>query len=388
MLGFVPTWNAWNYASWGLGGLANSWLYSGWANPYVIPSTQTIVVQQPVVVEAGAPASTGQVIAYDYSKPIDVTAPAPDPAVTDAGQQVFSSARSSFTSGDFARALAVTDQALVQLPNDAVLHEFRALCLFALSRFDEAATVVYTVLSAGPGWDWATLVGLYPSVDAYTAQLRALENFVTQHQDDAAAQFLLAYHYMVQGNKDAAAVRFRAVAQLQPKDQLSAGFAQMLAKGQTLQSQSQAQAAQTSVAQAAPTAAQTAQTTPANGAPPAPSEPPPAVAASGTTGDSEQPPPPPPPPPADLAGTWKAEPGPGQAITLTLAADGAFTWSLAEKGKTQSIQGKAGFQDGILALNQEDGPPLIGKLNREGAKKFSFKPAGAPESVKGLEFTR
>jgi len=71
-----------------------------------------------------------------------------------------------------------------------------------------------------------------------------------------------------------------------------------------------------------------------------------------TTGHA---PPPPPPPPADLAGTWKAQPGPGLAITLTLGADGAFTWAVAEKGKTQTLQGQAGFQDGVLALNQEQG---------------------------------
>jgi hypothetical protein len=76
------------------------------------------------------------------------------------------------------------------------------------------------------------------------------------------------------------------------------------------------------------------------------------------------------------------------AITLTLGADGAFTWAVDEKGKTQTLQGQAGFQDGVLALNQEQGSPLVGKVIHEGANTFHFKPAGAPESVKGLEFTR
>ena len=78
------------------------------------------------------------------------------------------------------------------LPDDPVLHEFRGLALFALRRYDEAAAVVYAVLSAGPGWNWATLVGLYPSVDAYTDQLRALEEYVKQDPTAAAPQFLLA----------------------------------------------------------------------------------------------------------------------------------------------------------------------------------------------------
>ena len=42
-------------------------------------------------------------------------------------------------------------------------------------RYDEAAAVAYTVLTAGPGWNWTTLVGLYPDVDTYTNQLRAVE---------------------------------------------------------------------------------------------------------------------------------------------------------------------------------------------------------------------
>src|SRR5262249_49745656 len=153
-LGLLPTWNAWNYSSWGLGSLASPWLYSGFVNPYLTPQTQTIVVQQPVAAVADAPATSQQVVAYDYSQPIAVTAAAPEPAATDTAQQVFAAARDSFKAGDYARALALADQALVQLPNDPVLHEFRAICLFALRRYGESAGVAYTVLSAGPGWDW------------------------------------------------------------------------------------------------------------------------------------------------------------------------------------------------------------------------------------------
>ncbi|MGO9468069.1 MAG: tetratricopeptide repeat protein [Isosphaeraceae bacterium] len=79
--------------------------------------------------------------------------------------------------GDFGQALKLADGALSKTPNDPILHEFRATCLFALGRFDEAAVPMYTVLSAGPGWDWTTLAGLYPSVDVYSQQLRSLEAF-------------------------------------------------------------------------------------------------------------------------------------------------------------------------------------------------------------------
>jgi tetratricopeptide (TPR) repeat protein len=391
-MGVMPTWNAGTYSNWGLGGLANDWLFDGYANPYITPQTQTIVVQQPVAAAADAPATTGQFVAYDYSRPIDVTAVAPEPSVVDTAQQVFGSARDAFTAGDFTRALALADQAMVQIPNDSALHQFRALCLFALRRYEEAAAVIYTVLSAGPGWDWTTLVSLYPSVDVYTDQLRALETSVREHANDPARQFLLGYHYMVQGHTDAAGGRFQVVAQLQPQDQLSGRFAQVLNKAHQAQAQAQpSQPPQANVARAQSTPAP-AQPAPANVSPapaasgPASVQPAPATTASGATAPADQQAPP--PPPTELAGLWKAQPGPGVTVTLKLAADGAFSWSVEEKGRTQSIEGLAGFQDGVLALNQEDGPPLVGKITRQGDKAFFFKPPGAPDSVKGLEFNR
>ena len=95
--------------------------------------------------------------------------------------------RASFKQGNYDQALAQTDAALKTLPSDTALHEFRALCLFALTRYDEAAATLYAVLSVGPGWDWATLVGLYPDVDVYTAQLRALEAYCDANTDRGPA---------------------------------------------------------------------------------------------------------------------------------------------------------------------------------------------------------
>ena len=85
----------------------------------------------------------------------------PNPATASSTEQVFSAARDAFKAGDFQRALDLTDQVIKDESNVPVVHEFRALCLFALKRYDEAAAVDYAVLSAGPGWNWSTLVGLY-----------------------------------------------------------------------------------------------------------------------------------------------------------------------------------------------------------------------------------
>src|SRR5271157_4121202 len=348
---YFPTWGASNYTGWGLGSMASNWLYSGYTNPY-----NAIVI-------ATQPAQT--TVVYDYSQPINVTAEAPNPATESSTEQVFSAARDAFKAGDFQRALDLTDQVLKDTPNVPVVHEFRALCLFALKRYDEAAAVDYTVLSAGPGWNWSTLVGLYPDVDTYTNQLRALEASVKTNPNSPATEFLLAYQYLVQGHQDAAASQFEKVTQLQPSDQLSASFVKALKK---VSEQPAGQPAQVNVAATEQPAGATA---------------PPAQPAA----EQPQQPEPPPPPPASLVGTWKAQPSADLSIALTLQADGQFAWEVDSKGQKQTLTGQAGYKDNTLALLQENGPPLVGKLTEEGGTKFVFTPSGG-QKAPGLTFTK
>ena len=377
---YLPSWGVSNFAGWGLGSYATTALYSNYTNPYYVP------------VVAAQPAQT--TVVYDYSQPINVTSTPPDASVAESTEQVFSAARDSFKAGDYQRALDLTDQVLKQTPDAAVVHEFRALCLFALHRYDEAAAVDYAVLTAGPGWNWSTLVGLYPDVDTYTNQIRALEAYVRANPSSASGQFLLAYHYLAQGNNDAAGARFQKVVELVPTDSLSAGFAKLYKKA-------------TEVAAAAPAAqpggpglaAQppAGALLPRHGGVPAQ---PAAVAANQLT--AEAPPPteapgvnaqtqqaePPPPPPASLVGVWKAQASPDVAIALTLEADGKFAWEVDTKGNKQALDGVAGFKDNTLALLQQDGPPLVGKVTQDGANKFVFAPDGAGSKAPGLTFTR
>ncbi len=318
-------------------------------------------------------------------------APLPSASVAESTEQVFSAARDSFKAGDYQRALDLTDQVLKQTPDAAVVHEFRGLCLFALKRYDEAAAVNYAVLTAGPGWNWSTLVGLYPDVDTYTNQLRALEAYVRGNPSSSSGEFLLAYHYLAQGNNDAAGARFQKVAELLPTDQLSAGFAKLYKK-----------ATEVAAAQAAQPDPGPAARVPAEGAPAAgtPAQPAPAVAANqplpeapapaqapGANDQTKQAEPPP-PPPASLVGAWTAQASPDVKIALTLEADGKFAWEVDTKGKKQALNGVASFKDNTLALLQEDGPPLVGKVTQDGANLFLFAPDGAGKNAPGLKFTR
>jgi thioredoxin-like negative regulator of GroEL len=350
-------------------------MYSDYSNPYVTPSTQTVVVNQPqpvvVAVDGGVSSQPAQqTVAFDYSKPIDQTTADPEQSAAESAQKVFETARDRFRTGDFGGALSLAEQALAQLPNDATIHEFRGLCLFALKRYDEAAAVMYAVLSNGPPWDWATMISLYQSADVYTDHLRALEAYLRQKPDSAPGRFLLGYLYAVQGNMAEAAASFAEVAKLQPKDTLSAQLAKALAPatGERKQMQDALNAAPPAVAA----------TSTGTGSAPG------ATAPSGTAAQTQ----PPPPPPADLAGTWLATPSPKTNISLFLSADGKFTWAVTEDNRTQTIQGQAGFKDDVLVLGQENGPPLAGKIQLDASKKsFTFRPPGA-EKAPGLTFSR
>jgi len=165
---------------------------------------------------------------YNYSQPIDTTSAPADEQTANPAMALFDAGRASFTQGNYTDALQQADAALAKLPNDTTLHEFRALCLFALGRYDEAAAALYAVLSVGPGWDWATLIGLYPDVNTYTAQLRALEDYCRNHSDSASARFVLAYHYLTQGHGDAALVVLKQVLEIKPGDSLTAKLVRQL----------------------------------------------------------------------------------------------------------------------------------------------------------------
>jgi hypothetical protein len=88
-----------------------------------------------------------------------------------------------------------------------------------------------------------------------------------------------------------------------------------------------------------------------------------------------------------MAGKWTAKPSPGMTIALNLEKDGAFSWEVVEKGRTQTISGRAGYENDTLALVQAEGPPLIGKVTRT-EKSFVFAPPGANAKAPGLTFNR
>jgi hypothetical protein len=337
--------------AWALGSSLYNWGYASYANPYYAEAVvaQPIVIEQTVV--GGAPQTvTVPAYTYDYSQPIDTQSAPPAAEVADPALAKFESARAAFGNGDYASALQLTDEALKVLPNDATLHEFRALVLFAVGKYDLAAGPLYAVLSVGPGWDWTTMAGLYPNVDVYTGQLRKLEAFVTSNASSAVGRFVLAYHYMTQGNNDAAAGQFKQVVALSPQDALA---------GQLLKVVSPAAA--------------TAET-----------QPPPAAAAAAAspaqTGVAVK--------PGVLAGTWKAQPAPETKIALRLGDDGTFTWSVSSKGRPRDITGNWSLANDTLTMAQAgEGGAMVGRVVWKDENRWNFRAMGGSPNDPGLVFT-
>ena len=340
----------------GLGSGLYNWGYSSFYNPYYYSAPATIVVNQPVA--AGQPL-------YDYSQPIDTTAPAPDAAVADASVSTFDDARAAFMAGDFNGALQKTDAAIAKMPNDVTMHEFRALVLFALRQYDAAATALYPVLAAGPGWDWTTMVGLYPSVDAYTAQLKALQDDSAAKPDSAQDHFLLAYHYLTQGYPKNAEYELKQVVKLQPKDTLSAHLLEQLKQVQA-GPPSGATGAPADGAGAPPPDAATANVPP-GGTAPAPTS---TVALS------------------SLAGDWSASPNADTSIALSIKNDNSFSWKVTQKSQPHTLSGTLALGNDVLTLAPSTGDPLVGRVTMPDANTLTFKAMGGPPNDPGLTFKK
>ncbi len=238
---YHPYYTAWHHGYWP-GWYHRPWLQFGYGVGvgWLLAPGQTVVYANPYwVAPPVAPV-------YDYSQPIPIPQDEPidDSAVDDStnvyaspvpadpnvqnAQTLIDNARQAFYAKNYSGALQLIDRAVALTPKDTTVHEFRALSLFALGRYREAAATLYAVLAVAPGWDWETMRSFYPDTQTYTDQLRALEAYARANPNDGSSRFLLAYHYLVANHRDAAATTLRRVVQLQPNDQLAPHLLQML----------------------------------------------------------------------------------------------------------------------------------------------------------------
>lgn len=320
--------------------MTSSWGYgSSYSNPYYT---------EPVAA-ASAP--------YDYSQPVVVNnyvssdedpnaAAAPvaqETPATEQATQLFDAGLAQFKAGDYRGALGNFDAALKKLPGDPVVHEVRALTLFALGDYKSAAAALNSFLSSAPGMDWTTMSSLYGNVDDYQAQLRKLEEYIKSNPNDPAAAFVLAYQYLAIGAKDAAINALKVVVKNQPKDVTAKRMLDALS----------------------PPAA------------PAPAAPVPAATPAGS--DAPQ---------TDLVGNWRAKAG-DTTISLMIGEDSQFVWKAAPTGKPPvELKGQLATDGDQIALDSKDQGSMDGTVKSLGPDKWQFALSGAPPSDPGLSFER
>jgi tetratricopeptide (TPR) repeat protein len=340
----------WGLSSWMFGPSLYNWGYSNYYNPYY-----------------GGYGAGGVAVAqgggYDYAQPINLQAAMPDEPTSTQANSTFDSARDAFKQGNYAQALDLTDQALKQSPNDTTLHEFRALCLFALGRYDDSAASLYAVLSAGPGWDWTTLIGIYADPATYTEQLRALEGYVNNNQQSAGARFVLAYQYLTDGFPEQAVDQFKVVVKLQPKDQISAQLIQQLRKAP----ETSAAIGDTTGAQTAPPAAESVPAAPVD------------AASTNANVSRKQ---------GKLDGTWTAQANGSTNITVTYENGNHFSWKVNQQGQDHTISGNFSYVNGIVTMVQDQASTMVGDVSWQDDTHFTFKVLGGGPEDPGLSFTQ
>lgn len=332
--GYRPV--GWGQGGWGLGSLNYSSGYLGYANPYYVNSGTTV---------------------YNYSQPIPVTYSTPtvfSDTETSSADTVLTDAVAAFRANDYDQALDISNQGITQYPDDAVLHEFRALVLFAKQDYQQSAATIHSVLAVGPGWDWTTMSRMYSDTGLYTDHLRALERFTAANPQDSASQFLLGYHYMTCGHPDAAVRHFQSVVSLVPDDRVAADLLRMIAPPAP-----QATEARSTLASSPRSLDQTA-----------------AVIAK-------------PVDPGMLIGAWTSLRDDGSQFDLNLTDDARFKWSYTPKDQpAQEFGGTYTVEQNILTLEREGGGSLTAEITPDGSGSFNFRLPGTAGDDKGLEFTK
>jgi hypothetical protein len=328
---------AWVGVGWGLKSWTSGWEYgSSYQNPYFVAST---------VVASGP---------YDYSQPVVInnyasgdalvaSAPLDSPELQQSLTE-FDVGLAQFRVGDYVNALASFDKSLKSLPGDAVVHEVRCLCLYALGDYRSAAAGLNSLLSSAPGMDWTTTSSLYGNPDDYTTQLRKLEQFCKSNPTDASAIFVLAYHYLMIGEKSGAIEALKLVVKNQSNDVTASRMLNALVPRSSNMANS-------------------------------------SLAAPSNVSHGEG-------PFTDLVGSWSLANG-ATKIELEIDETSQFHWKTSESGKvTSSLRGTLIMTDsGIELMSLEQGS-IAGTVQSVGPDSWKLFIEGAPASDSGLLFAR
>ena len=231
------------------------------------------------------------------------------------------------------------------MPNDATMHEFLALVLFAQGKYEQAAAPLYAVLSVGPGWDWTTLIGNYNDANLYTEQLRALEAYVKANPG------------IGRGPVRAGVPLHHARARRRRRQPAEGRWSR--SSRATRSRPSFSRKLQPASVGSSPTPAAPPQRQPFDA--------------------------------GKLTGDWVAQAPQNAKVSLSIKSDGGFTWAVAVPGKpATSITGISTVADGVLTLDDKDAHngALSGQVVWQDDTHFAFRAIGAPADDPGLKFAR
>jgi uncharacterized protein (TIGR03066 family) len=357
--GLRSSWGLWlsnGYYGWGLGSNYYGGGYFGYSYSYPIVDYYNPYCESPDFFPVA------QAPTIDYSQPLTGQS-----SPSDAGVEAMTLTDEAFREGNYSLALIQADKAAKAMPKNADVHQFRSLILLAQGRYRESAAAAHASLITGRGWNWETLRSFYPSKEAYTAHLRALETYRNADKKNVDGRFLLGYHYMMLGHSDAAAGELLVVAELQPDDKLTVELLASISK-------------KTGKKYTPKKATNEKNTTPP--VPPKPSlgtkVPPKSVAkAAKPTAGSR------------MLGRWNTKHSDGSSISLQLLKGGDFVWVATKSGRTTTLRGKYTLANNQLKLTASaSGKSLEGTLTPKGGNEFQLKLKYQPETEPGLSFKR
>lgn len=385
---YVPV--AWGFPQWTWWGVTTQWGFGpAFYNPYFVGgSTQFFDYSQPVmvnqiIVEGGRPAASPD----DPSGAVpDVTQGLGETQESDEALAWFDDALDAFHDGHYSEAQELVERALARMPNDPVLHEFRALVLFALGDFQSAAATLNSLLATTSGMDWTTLSSLYGNVDDYTRQLRRLEAFVRENPDDAAAPFVLAYHYLILGESEAAKRSLMAVVEREPRDVTARRMLEALQQAEQSEASPDGNLpGATRPGDVVGTGQSPASATGPRDTGPRDTGPSEARLSETDSLDEESYEW---PPELDLVGNWLAESEQG-TFELRVDEESQFRWKAVEReGREVVLAGHLLADVDTLALQSRTAGTMLARVRVLDADRFQFIPAGANEGDPAVLFER
>jgi tetratricopeptide (TPR) repeat protein len=234
LFGFGGLGWGWGYPWWGGYASVPWWYYGGYGDygdygdfaDYGYPADAYNAVYPNLIVASGVDSTS---TADASAAPADTASSTPaetassTPIDTASASEYYSQALDAFHAGNYANALRFAGHAAIDNPRDPNVHLLLSLSLFALGNYPGAAAEAHAVAAGGVKVDWTSLIGFYNNdASAYTSQLRALESYITKNPSSMAARFLLGFHYLAEGYKDAAQKELLAVVNTVPQDRISA----------------------------------------------------------------------------------------------------------------------------------------------------------------------